>query len=151
MHWSVATWIIVILFFIVCHCKLSQGSRISKIVCQCLLLLVPASFILLQPLSLFTGFPQNDESSFKPCISYRYLTTEKPIYLAPYLPLYTSAVKTRHSNPEKMIHNMPYYSSSKVYSNRCSHMILQNLLFKNYLPLEGHLNCSYSFMIQKVT
>ena len=85
MHWSVATWIIVILLFIVCHCKLSQGSRISKIVCQCLLLLHPASFILLQPLSLFTGFLQNDESSFKPCISYTGTSPLKNQYIWPHI------------------------------------------------------------------
>ena len=51
---------------------------------------------------------------------YKFLTTGKPKYLAPYLSLYTSAVKTRHSNPEKMFLPLKYISTSP------SHMMLQN-------------------------
>ena len=54
---------------------------------------------------------------------YKFLTTGKPKYFAPYLSLYTSAVKTRHSNPEKMFLKIPVYSSSvhksKVDFNKC--------------------------------
>ena len=54
---------------------------------------------------------------------YKYLITDKPKYFAPYLSLYTSAVKTRHSNPEKMFLKVPFYSSpvhkSKVHFNKC--------------------------------
>ena len=43
---------------------------------------------------------------------YKFLTTGKPKYFAPYLSLYTSAVKTRHSNPEMMFFKVPFCSSS---------------------------------------
>ena len=36
-------------------------------------------------------------------LTYKFLTTGKPKYFAPYLSLYTSAVKTRRSNPEKNV------------------------------------------------
>ena len=53
---------------------------------------------------------------------HKYLTIGKPKYFAPYLSLYTSAVKTRHSNPEKMFLKVPFYSSSvnksKVHFNK---------------------------------
>ena len=53
---------------------------------------------------------------------YKYLTTGKPKYFDPHLSLYTSAVKTRHSNPEKMFLKVPFYSSSvhksKVHFNK---------------------------------
>ena len=66
---------------------------------------------------------------------YFILTT---LYFGPYLSLYTSAVKTRCSNSEKMFLKVPYNSSSvnksKVHLNKCfSHDIL-NLW--NDLPLE---------------
>ena len=61
---------------------------------------------------------------------YKFLTTGKPKYFAPYLSLYTSAVKTRHSNPVKMFLKVPFYSSSvhksKFISISPSHMMLQN-------------------------
>ena len=41
-----------------------------------------------------------------------YLTIGKPEYFAPYLSLYISAVKTRHSNPEKMFLKVSFYNSS---------------------------------------
>ena len=43
---------------------------------------------------------------------YKFLTTGKPKYFTPHLSLYTSAVKTRHSNPEKMFLKVPFYSST---------------------------------------
>ena len=53
---------------------------------------------------------------------YKFLTTRKPKYFAPYLSLYTSAVKTRCSNPEKVFLKVPFYSSSvhksKVHFNK---------------------------------
>ena len=55
-------------------------------------------------------------------LGYKYLTTSKPKYFALYLSLYTSAVKTRCSNPEKMFLKVPFYSSSvhksKVHFNK---------------------------------
>ena len=52
---------------------------------------------------------QNKESSSKPLIvAYKYLTTRKPKCFAPYLCLYTSAVKTKQSNPEKMFLKLSY-------------------------------------------
>ena len=53
---------------------------------------------------------------------YKFLTTGKPKYFAPYLSLDTSAVKTRHSNPEKIFLKVPFYSSSvhksKIHFNK---------------------------------
>ena len=43
---------------------------------------------------------------------YKFLTSGKPKYFAPYLSLYTSAVTTRHSNPEKVFLKVHFYSSS---------------------------------------
>ena len=69
---------------------------------------------------------------------YKFLTTGKPKYFAPYFSLYTSAVKTRHSNPEKMFIKVPFYSSSvhksKVYFNKC--FSYDTLKLWNDLPLE---------------
>ena len=48
---------------------------------------------------------------------YKFLTIGKPKYFAPYLSLYTSAVKTRHSNRGKMFLKVPFYSSS-VYKSK---------------------------------
>ena len=42
---------------------------------------------------------------------YKFLTTGKPKYFAPYLSLYTSAVTIRHSRPEKMLIKVSFYSS----------------------------------------
>ena len=69
---------------------------------------------------------------------HEYLTTGKPKYFSPYLSLYTSAVTTRCSNPEKMFLKVPFYSSSvrksKVHFNKCfSH---DSLKLWNDLPLE---------------
>ena len=54
---------------------------------------------------------------------YQYLATGKPKYFAPYLSLYTYAIKIRHSNPEKMFLKVSFYSSSvhksKVHFNKC--------------------------------
>ena len=53
----------------------------------------------------------------------QYLTTGKPNFFAPYLSLYTFAVKTRCSNPEKIFPKVPFYRSSvhksKVHFNKC--------------------------------
>ena len=53
---------------------------------------------------------------------YGYLNTGKPKYFAPYLSPYTSAVKTRRSNPEKMFLKVPFYIPSvhkcKVHFNK---------------------------------
>ena len=43
---------------------------------------------------------------------YKFLTNGKSKYFAPYLSSYTSAVKTRCSNPEKMFLKVPFCSSS---------------------------------------
>ena len=45
-------------------------------------------------------------------LTYKFLTTGKPKYFVPYLSLYTFAVKTRRSNPDKMFLKVPFYSSS---------------------------------------
>ena len=54
---------------------------------------------------------------------HKYLNTGKPKYFALYLSLYTSAVKTRCSNPEKMFLKVTFYSSSvhnsRVHFNMC--------------------------------
>ena len=69
---------------------------------------------------------------------YKYLTTGKPNYSAPYLTLYTSAVKPRCSNPEKMFLKVPFYSpsvhNSKVHFNKCFSYDAPKLW--NDLPLE---------------
>ena len=61
----------------------------------------------------------------------------KPKYFALYLSLYTSAVKTRRSNPEKMFIKVPFYSSSvhksKVHFNKSSYDAPK---LWNDLPLE---------------
>ena len=71
-------------------------------------------------------------------LTYKFLTTGKPKYFAPYLSLYTSAVKTRRSNPEKMFLNVPFYSSSvhksKVHFNKSFSYDAPKLW--NDLPLE---------------
>ena len=52
---------------------------------------------------------------------YKYLTTGQPKYFAPYLPLYKSAVNTRHSNPKNLFLLVPSYCpsihKSKVHFN----------------------------------
>ena len=52
---------------------------------------------------------------------YKYLTTGQPKYFAPYLPLYTSAVNTRRSNPKNLFLLVPSYCpsihKSKVHFN----------------------------------
>ena len=69
---------------------------------------------------------------------YKFLTTGKPKYFAPYLSLYTSAVKTRRSNPEKMFFKVPFCSSSvhksKVHFNKSFSYDAPKLW--NDLPLE---------------
>ena len=53
---------------------------------------------------------------------YKFLTTGKPKYFTPYLSLYTSAVRTRCSNPQKMFLKVPFYihsvHKSKVHFNK---------------------------------
>ena len=70
---------------------------------------------------------------------FKYFTTGKPKYFALYMSLYTSAVKTRHSNPEKIFLKVPYYSSSshksKVHFNNCFSYDAPKLL--NDLPLKN--------------
>ena len=69
---------------------------------------------------------------------HKYLTTGKPKYSPPYLPLYISSVKTRCSNPAKMFLKVPFYSSSfhksKVHFNKCFSYDAPKLW--NDLPLE---------------
>ena len=71
-------------------------------------------------------------------LTYKFLTTGKPKYFVPYLSLYTSAVKTRRSNPEKMFLKVPFYSSSvhksKVHFNKSFSYDAPKLW--NDLPLE---------------
>ena len=43
---------------------------------------------------------------------YKYLTTGQPEYFAPYLPLYKSAMNTRHSNPQNLFLQVPHYCAS---------------------------------------
>ena len=43
---------------------------------------------------------------------YKYLTTGLPKYLAPYLPLYKSAMNTRRSNPQNLFLQVPSYCAS---------------------------------------
>ena len=54
-------------------------------------------------------------------LTYKFLTTGT-LYFVPYLSLYTSVVKTRRSNPDKMFLKVPFYSSSvhksKVHFNK---------------------------------
>ena len=69
---------------------------------------------------------------------HKYLNTCKPKYFAPYLSIYTSAVKTRPSNPEKMFLKVSFYSSSvhksKVHFTKCFSYDAPKL--RNDLPLE---------------
>ena len=80
---------------------------------------------------------------------YKFLTTGKPKCFAPYLSLYTSAVKTRHSNPEKMFLKVPFYISSvhksKVHFNKSFSHDAPKLW--NDLPLEIRT----TIMFQNVT
>ena len=68
----------------------------------------------------------------------KYLTTGKPKYFAPYLSLYTSAVKTRRSDPEKMFLKVPFrvlqFINLKVHFNKCFSYDAPKLW--NDLPLE---------------
>ena len=62
--------------------------------------------------------PVKQQIIFKtPLLIYKFLTTGKPKYFAPYLSLYTSAVKTRRSNPGKIFLKVPFYSSS-IYKSK---------------------------------
>ena len=69
---------------------------------------------------------------------YKFLTTGKPKYFASYLSLYTSAVKTRQSSPEKMFLKVPFYipgvHKSKVHFNKSFSYDAPKLW--NDLPLE---------------
>ena len=62
---------------------------------------------------------------------HKFLTSGKPKYFAPYLSLYTSAVTTRHSNPEKCSSKstsiVPQFINLKFISASPSHMMLRNL------------------------
>ena len=43
---------------------------------------------------------------------YKYLTTGRPKYFAPYLSLYKSVMNTRHSNPKNLFLQVPHYCAS---------------------------------------
>ena len=89
---------------------------------------------------------------------HKYLTTGKPKYSATYLSLYTSAVKTRCSNSEKMFLKVPFYSSSvhksDIHFNKCFSYDAPKLW--NDLPLQiqtaptlSYLKRLYTYLFQK--
>ena len=83
--------------------------------------------------------PVKQRITFKTLVLiYKYLTTGKPKYSVLYLSLYTFAVKTSHSNPEKVFLKVHFYSSSvqksKVHFNKC--FLYDAPKLWNDLPLE---------------
>ena len=67
---------------------------------------------------------------------YKYLTTSQPMYFAPVLSLYKSAMNTRRSNPKNLFLQVPHYCASihksKVHFNNSFSYDAPKLW--NYLP-----------------
>ena len=139
MHWSVVVWIIAIFLF---HSLSSKNITRLQNVQNCLAHFVSGAsrFPHITPtLKSLHWLPVKQCIIFKTLVLiHKYLTTGKPKCFAPYLSLYTSAVKTRHSNPDKMFLKVPLYSlsvhKSKVHFNKCFSYDTPKIW--NDLPLE---------------
>ena len=138
MHWFVVDWIITIMCFSLSSKNITRLQNIQN----CLAHFVSGASRfphVIPTLKSLHWLLVKQRIIFKTLLLFnKFLTTGKTKLFTPYLSLYTSAVKTRCSNPENMFLKVPScrpsVHKSKVHFNQF--FSYNDTKLRNYLPLE---------------